>query len=163
MKINLSMMHKLVFVQDEKVESVSELPCVTTTAEDVAQFLNLSNRLNRAISVLNGLDDIYQAQRSQILLINLLSTAEVIKKNNSSRCWKVLNSPQNQLQKLRSKRKGYGSQNQRNFRPRPENSIGKEQLKLRSKTLRNLQENSSYYFNLEPAQVAIQELNLVKK
>jgi len=65
----------------EELESMNELPCITTIAEDVVQFLACLNKQlaeHRLFQFLNGLDDIYQAQRSQILLMSSLPSVEVI-------------------------------------------------------------------------------------
>ena len=65
----------------EELEAMSDLPCVVTAAEDVAQFMaSLAKQQaeQRLFQFLNGLDEIYHAQRSQILLMNPLPTVEVI-------------------------------------------------------------------------------------
>ena len=65
----------------EELESLNELPCTTTSATDVTQFLAcLHQQLaeHRLFQFLNGLDDQYQAQRSQILLMTPLPSVEVI-------------------------------------------------------------------------------------
>jgi len=64
-----------------ELESMSDLPCITTNAEDVIQFLAYLNKQmaeHRLFQFLNGLDDVYQAQRSQILLMNPLPSVEII-------------------------------------------------------------------------------------
>ena len=65
----------------EELESMSDLPCITTAAEDVTQFLACLNRQmaeHRLFQFLNGLTDAYQAQRSQILLMSPLPSVEVV-------------------------------------------------------------------------------------
>jgi len=51
----------------EELKSMSDLPCITINAEDVTLFLAcLQKKMaeHRLFQFLNGLDDIYQAQRS---------------------------------------------------------------------------------------------------
>ena len=65
----------------EELESMSELPCVITTADDIAQFLACLAKQQaerRLFQFLNGLDETYQPQRSQILLMSPLPAVEVI-------------------------------------------------------------------------------------
>ena len=65
----------------EELESLNELPCLTTNAEDVTLFvacLQKQIQEHRLFQFLNGLDDIYQAQRSQILLMTPLPSVEII-------------------------------------------------------------------------------------
>ena len=65
----------------EELESMNELPCITTNAEDVTLFvacLQKQMQEHRLFQFLNGLDDIYQAQRSQILLMTPLPSVEII-------------------------------------------------------------------------------------
>ena len=65
----------------EELEAMSDLPCVVTAAEDVAQFMTSLAKQQaeqRLFQFLNGLDEIYQAQQSQILLMSPLPMVEVI-------------------------------------------------------------------------------------
>jgi len=65
----------------EELESMNELPCLTTNAEDVTLFVTCLQKQiqeHRLFQFLNGLDDIYQAQRSQILLMTPLPSVEII-------------------------------------------------------------------------------------
>uniref|UniRef100_A0A7C9ANZ1 Uncharacterized protein n=1 Tax=Opuntia streptacantha TaxID=393608 RepID=A0A7C9ANZ1_OPUST len=65
----------------EELESMSDLPCITTNAADVTQFLACFHKQmaeHRLFQFLNGLDDVYQAQRSQILLMTPLPSVELV-------------------------------------------------------------------------------------
>jgi len=81
---------------------MNELPCITTSAEDVTQFLACLNKEmaeHRLFRFLNGLDELYQAQRSQILLMSPLPSVETIcgmlqqGRNNRDKYWRGQISP----------------------------------------------------------------------
>jgi len=60
---------------------MSDLPCIITNAKDVTQFLACFYKQmfkHRLFHFLNGLDDVYQAQRSQILLMTPLPSVEIV-------------------------------------------------------------------------------------
>uniref|UniRef100_A0A7C9CR81 Uncharacterized protein n=1 Tax=Opuntia streptacantha TaxID=393608 RepID=A0A7C9CR81_OPUST len=60
---------------------MSDLPCITTNAADVTHFLACFHKQmaeHRLFQFLNGLDDVYQAQRSQILLMTPLPSVELV-------------------------------------------------------------------------------------
>ena len=65
----------------EELESLNELPGITTSADDVTKFLAcLTKQMaeHRLFQFLNGLDEMYQAQRSQILLMSPLPSVEIV-------------------------------------------------------------------------------------
>lgn len=63
----------------QELESMSDLPVITTSATDVTAYLRAVERQqeeNRLFQFLNGLDDEYGPQRSQLLLMVPLPTVE---------------------------------------------------------------------------------------
>lgn len=63
----------------QELDSMSALPAITTTGNDITTFLRAMERQheeNRLFEFLNGLDDDYSPQRSQFLLMSPLPTVE---------------------------------------------------------------------------------------
>ncbi|KAJ8439782.1 hypothetical protein Cgig2_029042 [Carnegiea gigantea] len=138
MEINLSTKRKLAFVQGNIIKSV----------HDPQKFLN-------------GLDDIYQAQRSQILLMSQLPSVEVIcgmlqqeeqnKGHAYDKCWYVIGfpsrHPRSKKQPQQPQRRDYEPQSQgrrafegqRNFRPREEASSWKEATQVKIQNTKSSQ------------------------
>ncbi|XP_074345088.1 uncharacterized protein LOC141684147 [Apium graveolens] len=64
----------------EEIESMNALPVVTTVATDITAFIDAINKQKaeaRLFQFLNGLDDMYVALRSQLLMQNPLPTVEI--------------------------------------------------------------------------------------
>ncbi|XP_074351695.1 uncharacterized protein LOC141690832 [Apium graveolens] len=64
----------------EEIESMNALPVVTTVATDITAFIDAINKQKaeaRLFQFLNGLDDMYVALTSQLLMQNPLPTVEI--------------------------------------------------------------------------------------
>lgn len=64
----------------EEIESMNTLPVITTIAADVTAFISaidMNKAESRLFQFLNGLDDVYAALRSQLLMQNPLPNVEV--------------------------------------------------------------------------------------
>lgn len=64
----------------EEIESMNTLPALTTITTEITAFLTAINTMreeSKLFQFLNGLDDKYGAQRSQLLMMSLLPTVEM--------------------------------------------------------------------------------------
>jgi len=65
----------------EELSAMNNLPRFTTMNEDITNFLHAlakQNEEQRLFQLLNGLDELYATQRSQILLMNPLPLVEYV-------------------------------------------------------------------------------------
>ncbi|XP_074346205.1 uncharacterized protein LOC141684972 [Apium graveolens] len=84
----------------EEIDSMNALPSVTVVDPEVTKLLNAIESLkeeSRLFQFLNGLDEMYGVQRSQLLMLSPLSSVEIacaaLQGHINDKCWGVVGYP----------------------------------------------------------------------